>query len=192
MTITKKHSMLKRLGALAMALCMTCAMAISASAATSSDVAGNYTVEFLKNGKNEVSMSDQAVGNRTAVVTVDEAGVATVTIELKPIEGYLGADGWINTINVGGTNATITKHNVTTADITVGHMGLIKHYEGFEFYETATLTIEMDTLTPDASGNILIGSVTPSTELVYADTTVHFPLPSSMANAAFDIQLVKQ
>ena len=191
MTITKKHSMLKRLGALAMALCMICAMAVSASAATSSDVAGNYTVEFLKNGKNEVSMSDQAVGNRTAVVTVDEAGVATVTIELKPIAGYLGADGWVEKVEVpGALEASVTGQGGEIGSIQETIFGGI-HREEFYFYDTATLTITLDTLVTD-NGVIKISNVQPTTELVYAGTNTHYILPSSMVNAEFDIELVKQ
>ena len=48
MIATKNHSIFKKLGALVMAMCLTCAMAVSASAAETADVSGEYTVAFLK------------------------------------------------------------------------------------------------------------------------------------------------
>ena len=66
MTYTKSNGILKRLGALVMALGLTCALAVSASAATSDDLAGEYTVTFLKNGQDSTSMSDRAVGQQDA------------------------------------------------------------------------------------------------------------------------------
>ena len=191
MTATKNNSIFKKLGALAMAMCLTCALAVSASAATADDVAGEYTVTFLKNGETDTSMSDMAVGNRTAVVSV-ENGVATVTIELKPIEGYLGADGWVEKVTVpGATEANVAGQGGESGSIQATIFGGT-HREEFYFYETATLTITMDTLVADENGDIRINGVQPSTELVYAGTKTHYVLPSSMVNSEFDIQLEKQ
>lgn len=189
MTATKNNSIFKKLGALAMAMCLTCALAVSASAATADDLAGEYTVTFLKSGKDSTSMSDRAVGNRTAVVSVED-GIATVTIELKPIEGYLGADGWVETIEVPGAAAEVVGQGGEHGDIKtiLGD----SHATNFHFYETATLTITTDTLVADDDGTIKISNVQPTTELVYAGTKTHYVLPSSMVNAEFDIELVKQ
>ena len=189
MTYTKSNGILKRLGALVMALGLTCALAVSASAATSDDLAGEYTVTFLKNGQDSTSMSDRAVGNRTAVVSVED-GVATVTIELKPIEGYLGADGWVASVQVPGAEAEVVGHGGEYGDIKTILGG--SHATNFHFYETATLTITTDTLVADDDGTIKISNVQPTTELVYAGTKTHYVLPSSMVNAEFDIELVKQ
>ena len=66
MIATKNHSIFKKLGALVMAMCLTCALAVSASAAETADVSGEYRVAFLKEGTTTASMAQDAVnGNAT-------------------------------------------------------------------------------------------------------------------------------
>ena len=73
MTATKNNSIFKKLGALAMAMCLTCALAVSASAANVS-----YGVEFLK-ADGSSSMANNAIAGDA--VYDSEANTLTIPIE---------------------------------------------------------------------------------------------------------------
>lgn len=171
-----------------MALAMCFALAVSTSAATAGDVAGTHTVRFLKNGQSSTSMSDKAVGDRTATVSVAD-GVATVTISLQPIRDCIGADGWVEGVSVNGMAQAMSGSGGEVANIK-NFSGIGTYRSNFYFYDTATLVITMDTLSV-VDGKIVISNVKPTTELVLVNTKKHNILPTSMTNAAFDIELTR-
>jgi len=92
MTYTKSNGILKRLGALVMALGLTCALAVSASAVSAGDYTGtaylkadvpDYIPHELKFIENVVVYDDEV--DTTVVVTFQNPATVTVTPQGSPV-----------------------------------------------------------------------------------------------------------
>ncbi len=112
MTATKNNSIFKKLGALAMAMCLTCALAVSAGAASNS-----YSVTINKSGSSDISMANDIVAGNATVTTV--ANGIQIDIPIKPIEDYKAmpflpaADGYLQTVEVPeAVSAEVVKDGV--------------------------------------------------------------------------------
>ena len=174
MIATKNHSIFKKLGALVMAMCLTCAMAVSASAAETADVSGEYRVAFLKEGTTTASMAQDAV-NGNATVSENADGSVTILIPIKPIEDYKpmgflwAADGFIQGLTVSGGTAVL--QNIVGDQVR---------------YDSANLVITLSSMPSDGT----LSGVTASLKLFYADSATEYPFVSQM-DPTFDIQLTK-
>lgn len=170
-----KKGFFKRLSALAMALSLICAMAVSASAAETTDVSREYTVSFLKTGTTTESMAQAAV-NGNATITQNADNSVTILIPIKPIEDYKpmgflwAADGFIQGLTVSGGTAAL--QNIVGDDQVR--------------YDSADLVITLSSM-PD---NGKISEVTASLKLFYANSSTEYPLVSQM-DPTFDIQLTR-
>lgn len=172
MTATKNNSIFKKLGALVMAMCLTCALAVSAGAAGTTDVSGEYTVAFLKAGTATASMAQATVNGNATIIQNDDSSV-TIVIPVKPIEDYKpmgflwAADGFIQGLTVSGGTAAL------------------QNFVGDQLrYDSADLVITI----PSMPDNGRISGVTASLKLFYANSSTDYPLVSQM-NPTFDIQL---
>lgn len=169
MTYTKSNGILKRLGALVMALGLTCALAVSANAATVVDeTTTTYSVTINKAGENELSMANDIVAG-DAVATVVDEGVQ-IDIPIKPIYGYKAmvflpeADGYLQSVEApSAIRAEVIKDAVR--------------------YETATLRIVLAEMPSDG-----VISVEESNILLY-DAGTSDTYFMSHITPAFDIVL---
>lgn len=158
MTATKNNSIFKKLGALVMAMCLTCALAVSASATETADVSGEYRVAFLKEGTTTASMAQDAV-NGNATVSENADGSVTILIPIKPIEDYKpmgflwAADGFIQGLTVSGGTAVL--QNIVGDQVR---------------YDSANLVITLSSMPSDRT----LSGVTASLKLFYADSATEY------------------
>ncbi len=113
MTATKNNSIFKKLGALVMAMCLTCALAVSASAAGE----GTYSVTVQKTDGSAESMASAAIVGTATVSAVTEGYKVTIPLEPATIT-KMGIDftGYIIDFSVNGASDC----SVTTAPYTQG------------------------------------------------------------------------
>ena len=164
MTATKNNSIFKKLGALAMAMCLTCALAVSAGAASNS-----YSVTINKSGSSDISMANDIVAGNATVTTV--ANGIQIDIPIKPIEDYKAmpflpaADGYLQTVEVPeAVSAEVVKDGV--------------------MYEEATLSIVMAEMPTDGVIEVQSSAI----QLYTANTSDRHPIMSHIT-PAFDIVL---
>ena len=164
MTTIKHNGIFKRFGALVMALGLTCALAIGASAASNS-----YSVTINKAGSDDISMANDIVAGDATVTTVADG--VQIDILIKPIEDYTAmpflpaADGYLQTVEIPeAVSAEVVKDGV--------------------MYEEATLSIVMNEMPTD--GVIEVESST--IQLYTANTSDRYPIMSHIT-PAFDIVL---
>ena len=118
MTATKNNSIFKKLGALAMAMCLTCALAVSASAATVVDEdTTTYSVTIYKDNGSDISMANDAVAG-DAVATTLEDGTVQIEIPIQPLYNYTAmgiftADGYLQSVDVEGAISASVTPNTT-------------------------------------------------------------------------------
>ena len=83
MTATKNNSIFKKLGALAMAMCLTCALAVSASAASVSEITNGTVVIYKDGSTSDESMANDAIADGyTVSVNADDSSMVDITIPL--------------------------------------------------------------------------------------------------------------
>lgn len=106
MTAVKYNHTFKKLGALVMAMCLTFALAVGASAKSGTNVT------FYKNNGTSLSMADDAIAGN-AVVTTLEDGRVKIDIPVRPIYNYTAmgmftADGYLQDVKVKGAESSVT------------------------------------------------------------------------------------
>src|SRR5699024_640141 len=121
MTATKNNSIFKKLGALAMAMCLTCALAVSASAATVVDGdTSTYSVTICKGNGSDISLANDDIAD-DAVVSTRENGSIEVVIPIVPLYDYTAmgvftADGYLTAVDVEGANGSVIATSANTGD----------------------------------------------------------------------------
>lgn len=125
MTATKNNSIFKKLGALAMAMCLTCALAVSASAAAADD---NYPLNTVGDGTEAAPYLtvDAAVPHTLDFfetdgfgVVVDDNNQATITMPLKNpanITVTVGGNSFTQSGEIVGATCTDSNYEVVLSD----------------------------------------------------------------------------
>ena len=116
MTATK--SLLKRVGALAMAMALTCVLAVSAGAAETNSSTETCSVTFYKRSGTGISMANDAVAGQ-ATVTTAEDGSIEVVIPIAPLYNYTAmgiftADGYLTRVTMPSATGTIVATSANT------------------------------------------------------------------------------
>lgn len=138
--MTKGFKISKKIIALLVMAVMVMTMSMTAFADSTSE----YKVSILKDGKSTTSMADDILVDHKATVTTSDSGESTITIKIKPIEGYIPmsislfdpADGWLRKVDVAEAEGNEIENAKT-------------------FYSNTTWTINMPTNTVISSGTKL-------------------------------------
>lgn len=170
----KSNGLFKKMGALVMALGLTCALAATASAATVVDEnTTTYSVTIYKAGKDTTSMANDIVAGDAVVTTVEEG--VQVDIPIKPIEDYRAmgimpaADGYLQSVEVP---------EAVSAEV-------IKNSDS-DMYTEGTLRIVLSEMPSDGRIEVTNSYIT----LYKANTDTPYTLMSHI-KAEFDIALTK-
>ena len=115
MTATKNNSIFKKLGALAMAMCLTCALAVSASAASVSEITNGTVVIYKDGSTSDESMANDAIADGyTVSVNAADSSMVDITIPLQKVY-KMGFYGYITDSSVFTLNGETLAFTVSDA-----------------------------------------------------------------------------